>query len=88
MELEVRKKQVVKGVVVSDKMSKTRVIEVAREIPHRLYAKKTERHTRLFVHDEKNESKVGDVVLAVYSRPLSKLKNFRLTKILEKGSVA
>lgn len=88
MEKEVRQKQVVKGIVVSDKMTKTRVIEVAREHAHRLYAKKTERHTRLFIHDEKNESKVGDLVLAVYARPLSKHKNFRLSKVLEKGSVA
>jgi small subunit ribosomal protein S17 len=87
-EKTIRKKQVIKGVVVSDKMSKTRVIEVAREYPHRLYFKKTERHTRLFVHDEKNESKVGDTVLAVSTRPLSKNKNFRLSKVVEKGTVA
>lgn len=85
METTVRKKQVVKGVVVSDKMSKTRVIEVTREHPHPLYAKKTERHTRLFVHDEKNESKTGDLIIAVSTRPLSKHKSYRLSKVVEKG---
>ncbi len=86
METIVRKKQLVRGLVVSDKMSKTRVIEVTREHPHPLYAKKTVRHTRLFVHDEKNESKIGDLVIAVSSRPLSKHKSYRLSKIIEKGS--
>jgi small subunit ribosomal protein S17 len=88
METIARKKQTVKGVVVSDKMSKTRIIELAREYPHPLYAKKTERHTRLFVHDEKNETKVGDTVIAVSTRPLSKNKAFRISKVVEKGSVA
>ncbi len=87
MEAEVvRKKQAVKGVVVSDKMTKTRVIEVAREHAHNLYAKKTERHTRLFVHDEKNESKKGDTVIAVSTRPLSKNKAYRISEIVKKGS--
>lgn len=84
----VRKKQVIKGVVVSDKMAKTRIIEIGRDYAHRLYAKKTERHSRIFVHDEKNESKTGDTIIAVSTRPLSKNKSFRLQKIVEKGSVA
>lgn len=83
-----RRRQVLKGVVVSDKMSKTRVILVEREHPHPLYHKKSDRHSRVFIHDEKNESKAGDTVLAVADRPLSRLKHFRLQKVLQKGTLA
>ena len=78
------RKQVVKGVVVSDKMLKTRVIEVRRTQDHRLYHKKLIHQKRLFIHDEKNESKLGDVVMAESTRPLSRHKSFRLIKIVEK----
>ena len=74
----------IEGVVVSDKMSKTRVIEVKRTIRHALYRKNLVRRSRIFVHDEKNESKVGDVIMAMATRPLSKNKSFRLMKIIEK----
>lgn len=76
--------QTIKGTVVSDKMSKTRVVEVSRTVRHRLYHKNIKQSVRFFVHDEKNEAKVGDVVLAASTRPLSRNKNFRLVKILEK----
>ena len=77
-------KQVLKGVVVSDKMNKTRVIEVKKTLPHRLYRKKMNSSQKFFIHDEKNESKLGDVVLAESTRPLSRHKSFRLTKVVEK----
>lgn len=80
-----RHRQIFKGVVKSDKMDKTRVMEVPRSMPHYLYLKKTYRHTKLFVHDENNESHVGDTILAVSDRPLSKNKHFRLLKVVEKG---
>lgn len=76
--------QQIRGVVVSDKMNKTRIIEVKRMIRHGLYAKSMVRKTRFFVHDEKNESKVGDAIIATATRPLSRHKNFTLAKILEK----
>lgn len=79
--------QTVRGVVVSDKMSKTRVIEVKRASQHRLYQKKLVGRARLFIHDETNASHVGDTVLAVSTRPLSKNKHFRLMKVLEKRVV-
>jgi len=78
------RKRLIRGVVVSDKMDKTRVIEIKRTLTHRLYQKGLMRAKRLFIHDEKNESKVGDKVLAVTSRPLSRHKNHRLYKIVEK----
>jgi len=77
-------RQTIKGTVVSDKMSKTRVIEVNRNVRHRLYHKNIKQSIRFFVHDEKNEAKVGDVILAASTRPLSRHKTFRLVKVLEK----
>lgn len=79
-----RRRQTIEGLVVSDKMSKTRVVEVRRNYFNKLYRKNLVRKSRLFVHDEKNESKVGDFVEAVYVRPLSRNKSFQLKKILEK----
>ena len=84
MEKRDNNRKVLTGMVMSDKMMKTRVIEVKYGRPHRLYHKNMMRRTKIFVHDEKNESHVGDVVLASLSRPLSKNKHFRLVKILEK----
>ncbi len=83
-----RLRQEIRGVVVSAKMDKTRVIEVLRNRRHRLYHKAIVAKTRLFIHDEKNETKLGDVVLAVASRPLSRHKHFRLKTILESKAVA
>jgi small subunit ribosomal protein S17 len=80
--------QVVRGIVVSDKMTKTRIIEVKRTKRHTLYHKSLARKTRLFVHDEKNESKVGDMIEAEQTRPLSRHKNFRLLKIIGKRAEA
>lgn len=76
--------QVVQGVVVSDKMAKTRVIELLRGKQHYLYSKKMARKVKLFVHDETNQSHLGDKVLVVATRPISRKKNFRLIKVLEK----
>lgn len=78
-----RLRQEIRGIVVSDKMDKTRVIEVLRNRRHRLYHKSIVQKSRLFIHDEKNQAKLGDVVLAVSSRPLSRHKHFRLKTILE-----
>lgn len=79
---ESKRIQHIRGVVVSDKMNKTRVIEIERTKQHRLYKKKQVSSRRLFVHDEKNESKVGDFIVATSVRPLSKNKSFRLLKVL------
>ena len=78
---EKRSRQEITGVVVSDKMNKTRVIETKRSQPHRLYRKGVIRSARIFVHDEKNESKVGDLVTVISTRRLSSKKNFKLLKI-------
>ena len=76
--------QIIRGRVVSDKMAKTRVLELPRSKTHRLYHKSMTRRTKLFYHDEKNESQTGDTVLIVSTRPISRLKNFRLLKVVAK----
>ncbi len=77
------RKQVV-GKVISDKMQKTRVVISETLRQHPLYKKYYKHRTKYYVHDEKNESKIGDVVLIEETRPLSKLKRWRLVKILRK----
>jgi small subunit ribosomal protein S17 len=76
--------QSIRGVVISDKMNKTRVVEVQRRLTHSLYLKGLTKRTRIFVHDEKNEAKVGDLVKAEATRPLSKKKAFRIVEVLER----
>jgi small subunit ribosomal protein S17 len=75
------RKQVV-GKVISDKMQKTRVVFGEKLVQHPKYRKYYKHRTKYYVHDERNESKVGDVVLIEETRPLSKLKRWRLVKIL------
>jgi small subunit ribosomal protein S17 len=73
------------GVVVSDKMQKTIVVQIRRKALHPLYNKVIEKANKFKVHDEKNEAKMGDRVLICETRPLSKDKRWRLVKVLEKG---
>lgn len=72
------------GKVISDKMQKSRVVvsEVLKR--HPLYKKYYRHRTKYYIHDEKEESKVGDTVLIEETRPLSKLKRWRLVKIIKK----
>jgi small subunit ribosomal protein S17 len=76
------------GVVVSDKMQKTVVVSVERIFAHARYGKRIRRTTRFLAHDEKGQCKTGDVVAITETRPLSKLKRWRVTQVLEKASVA
>ncbi|MCK9221824.1 MAG: 30S ribosomal protein S17 [Limnochordia bacterium] len=73
------------GVVVSDKMEKTVVVEVGRITRHRLYGKRMRRSKNYKAHDEHNECRIGDRVLLAETRPLSKDKRWRVVKILEKA---
>ena len=70
--------KVFNGVVVSDRMNKTIVVVVDRFIRHKKYKKMVKKIKKFHVHDEKNEAKVGDKVLFVESKPISKTKHFRL----------
>ena len=73
------------GNVVSDKMDKTVVVAIADRVQHPLYKKIIKRTIRLKAHDEKNECGVGDKVEVRETRPLSKDKNWRVTRIIEKA---
>jgi small subunit ribosomal protein S17 len=73
------------GRVVSDKMDKTRVVLVSWNTTHPRYHKVLRRVSRFYAHDEKNESHVGDRVEIMETKPLSKLKRWRVTQILEKA---
>ncbi len=80
------KRKVLRGVVVSDKMTKTRVISVDHVISHKVYSKTLRRHRKFYAHDEANESKSGDLVEIVSTRPLSAMKRWRISRIVEKAS--
>lgn len=73
------------GVVASDKMDKTIVVSIADHVKHPLYNKIIKRTIRLKAHDENNEAGVGDKVLVMETRPISKDKRWRLVKIIEKA---
>src|SRR5262245_64579944 len=76
------------GVVTSDKMSKTRRVEIPRLVRHPRYGKFIRRRTICHVHDEQNESHTGDTVEIMESRPLSKLKHWRLVRVVTKAPTA
>ncbi|HTF57107.1 MAG TPA: 30S ribosomal protein S17 [Planctomycetota bacterium] len=80
-----RKKVV--GRVVSDKMNKTIVVQVERIVQDPRFGKYLKKYSKCYAHDEKREAKRGDRVEISETRPLSKLKRWRLVKILEKGAV-
>ncbi len=73
------------GKVVSDKMDKTVVVAIADNVQHPLYKKIVKRTVKLKAHDEKNECRVGDRVLVMETRPLSKDKRWRVVEIIEKA---
>ena len=73
------------GVVTSDKMNKTRRVEIPRLVKHARYGKYIKRRTICHVHDENNESHTGDTVEIMETRPLSKLKNWRLVRVVTRA---
>jgi small subunit ribosomal protein S17 len=80
------RRHLIKGVVVSDKMDKTRVVDVERRVRHPFYEKVITKHSRFYVHDEGNESHSGDLVEIMSIRPLSRLKRWRLVRIVKASS--
>lgn len=76
----VRKTRV--GVVISDKMNKTLVVEHVARVPHPRFNKIVKRSKKYYVHDENSEAKIGDRVRITETRPLSKLKRWTLTEVL------
>ena len=80
----VKRKEVV-GEVISDKMEKTIVVEVARRVRHPKYKKVITKYKKFYAHDEKSEAGMGDRVRIIESRPLSKLKRWALVQVVEKS---
>lgn len=78
-------KRLITGVVVSDKMENTVVVRTERLVKHSVFHKYIRRHVKYKAHDGRNECKVGDRVLIVESRPISKDKRWRVREILEKS---
>jgi len=71
--------------VVSNKMPKTIVVAIDRLLRHPRYNRVIKRTSKLYAHDEKNQCLIGDKVLVMETRPLSKLKRWRLVEVLEKA---
>jgi small subunit ribosomal protein S17 len=78
-------RQRLRGVVVREKAHKTITVEVTRRFQHPRYGKMVRRHTRLAAHDPSDEARTGDTVEIVACRPLSKMKRYRLVRIIERG---
>jgi small subunit ribosomal protein S17 len=74
------------GVIVSDRMQKSRVVAVERQVRHGLYGKTERLTSRFMVHDEENVSKIGDTVEIVETRPLSRRKRWTLKRVVRKAA--
>ena len=85
MSKEKKEVRTLKGRVVSDKMDKTVVVVVERQVKHTLYKKYIKRSTKLHVHDENNECAMGDEVAICECRPLSKTKSWRLINVIKRS---
>lgn len=86
--MEVKKRGLKKtriGTVISDKMDKTVVVSVERIVKHPIYGKYVKKQAKYMAHDEKDECKAGDRVKIIEIRPLSKLKRWRVSQVLEKA---
>ena len=75
----------VTGIVVSNKMDKSVVVQVETLVKHRLYHKYIRRRAKFMAHDEKNDCQIGDTVLITESRPLSRNKRWRVSDIIKKA---
>ena len=80
-------RKVQRGIVMSTKMDKTLVVQVNRKVRHPIYEKFVSKKTKYYAHDEKGEAQVGDTVEITQTRPMSKLKRWRLLRIVQKASV-
>jgi small subunit ribosomal protein S17 len=73
------------GIVASDKMEKSIVVSVERKVKHPKYGKFVKKTTKFVAHDENNDCRIGDTVLIMETRPLSKSKNWRLVEVIERA---
>ena len=79
------RKRVLLGIVVSDKMDKSVVVQVERLVQHKIYKKFIKQYKKYAAHDENNACRPGDLVKITESRPLSKLKKFRVSEIVKRA---
>ncbi len=86
MDTKRKKARTQTGVVLSNKMDKTVVVEVERRFRHPMYKKYVVRHNTFMAHDERNECKIGDTVVIKESRPLSKNKRWQVHKVVTRAS--
>ncbi len=84
MKMQGKKRQLI-GTVVSDKMDKTVVVMVERLVKHQLYKKYVKKQSKFAAHDGKNNCEIGDTVLITESKPISKMKRWRVSSIVEKA---
>ena len=82
-----KQRKVRTGVVISNKMDKTVVVEVSRTVIHPVYKKFVRRRKRFMAHDEENRCRIGDEVMIVETRPLSRHKNWRVRKIVKEAAL-
>lgn len=82
---ERKRRKTLRGRVVSDKMQKSVVVTIERLVKHPLYGKRIKRTSRYTAHDETNDSKEGDLVEIMETRPLSKTKRWRVTRVIERA---
>ena len=82
MDRNLRKQR--EGIVTSNKMDKTITVEVQRRVKHPIYGKFVKKTSKLTAHDEQNQCDIGELVRVMETRPISKNKRWRLTKIVEK----
>jgi small subunit ribosomal protein S17 len=80
-----KNKQELIGLIVSDKMDKSVVVRVERFVLHSVYKKFVRRYKKYHTHDETNECRMGDIVRIIETRPLSKLKHFRVAEIIKRN---
>lgn len=80
-----KNKKELMGLIVSNKMEKSVVVQVERYVQHKIYKKFIKRYKKYHAHDEKNECQIGDQVRIIETRPLSKLKRFRVIEIVKKA---
>jgi len=85
MEKRINKRKILVGIVLSDKMEKTRVVQVSSTRPHPKYSKQVKFHAKYKAHDEKNEARTGDTVEMMETRRLSKDKRWIITSIMKKN---
>lgn len=85
IEMERGRRRTLQGKVVGDKMAKTRSVDVVRRVKDPEYEKVVTKRSRFYFHDENNESKAGDLVEIMETRPLSRLKRWRLVRVVQKA---